>query len=87
MSKLSKRKTRLLVETDNTVYDRRRQREIVVELKPSYMVLRLKGTRAVYTITYTSALNQAIRNEAARKRLEKANGKKLCCESKKRRVS
>ena len=73
--KLSQRKSKLVVETDNAVYDRRRQREIVVELKPSYMILRLKGTRAVYTITYPSALNQAIRNEAVRKRLEKAKQK------------
>ena len=75
MSKLAERKTRLMVETDNAVYDRRRQREIVVELKPSYMILRLKGTRAAYIITYTSVLNQAIRNEAIRKRLEKAKKK------------
>jgi hypothetical protein len=74
-SKLSQRKTRLLVETDNAVYDRRRQREIVVELKPSYMIMRLKGTRAVYTITYTSAFNQAVRNEVARRRLEKTKKK------------
>jgi hypothetical protein len=74
--KLAQRKTRLLVETDNSVYDRRRQREIVVELKPSYMILRLKGTRASFTITYTSVLNKAIANEVLRKRLEKANKKK-----------
>ena len=74
--KLAQRKTRLLVETDNVLYDRRRQREIVVELKPSYMIMRLKGTRAVYTITYTSAFNQAVRNEVARKRLEKAAKKR-----------
>ena len=73
--KLAQRKTRLLVETDNSVYDRRRQREIVVELKPSYMILRLKGTRASFTITYTSVLNKAIANEVLRKRLEKAKKK------------
>lgn len=75
MSKLEGRKTKLVVETANAVYDRRRQREIVLELKPSYMVLRLKGTRAVYTLAYTSAFNLAIRNEATRKQLEKAKKK------------
>lgn len=76
MSKLEGRKTKLVVETANAVYDRRRQREIVLELKPTYMVMRLKGTRAVYTLAYTSAFNLAVRNEVARKRLEKANEKK-----------
>jgi hypothetical protein len=72
MSKLSQRKSKLVVETDNAVYDRRRQREIVVELKPGHMVFRLKGTRQSYVLSYTSALNLAIRNEVARRRLEKA---------------
>jgi hypothetical protein len=77
MSKLTERKSRLVVETANTVYDRRRQREILMELKPDYMVLRLKGTRAQFVLSYTSALNLAIRNDKLRKQLEKAKIKKV----------
>jgi hypothetical protein len=75
MSKLSQRKSKLIVETENTVYDRRRQRQIIVELKPGYMIFRLKGTRGSFVLSYTSGLNLAIRNDAARKRLEKTRRK------------
>lgn len=75
MSKLSQRKSKLVVETDNAVYDRRRQRQIIIELRPGYMSLRAKGTRQSFVLSYTSALNLAIRNEMARKRLEKLNKK------------
>ena len=78
MTKLSQRKSRLVVETSNAVYDRRRQREIILELKPGYMILRLKGARRNFPLSYTSALNLAIRNQQAQKRLER---------EKKRRVS
>lgn len=76
MSKLAARKSRAIFETGNAVYERRRQRQIVLELKPEYMILRLKGTRRSFVLSYTSALNTAIRNEAIRKRLEKARNKK-----------
>lgn len=72
MSKLSERKSKLVVETANAVYDHRRQRQVIVELKPDYMVYRLKGTRGQFILSYTSALNLAIRNEILRKKLEKA---------------
>ena len=74
-SKLTQRKSRLVVETGNTVYDRRKQREILMELKPDYMLLRLKGTRAQFVLSYTSALNLAIRNDKLRRQLEKAKKK------------
>ena len=72
MSKLSQRKSRLIVETENAVYDRRRQRQIILELKPGYVIFRLKGTRASYAGSYTSLLNYVIRMEALRKKAEKA---------------
>jgi hypothetical protein len=77
VSKLTERKSRLVVETANTVYDRRREREILMELKPGYMILRLKGTRAEFNLSYVSALNLAIRNDKLRKQLEKAKLKKV----------
>ena len=75
MSKLEDRKSRAVFETGNAVYDRRRQRRIIVELTPGYMTLRAKGTRQTFVLSYTSALNLAIRNAAALKRLEKTKKK------------
>lgn len=72
MSKLSQRKSRLVVETENTVYERGRNRKIIVELRPGYAIYRLKGTRRMVVVSYTSALNLGIHNEALRKRLEKS---------------
>lgn len=75
MSKLVNRKSRLVVETGNSVYDRRRERQVIVELKPDYMIYRLKGTRGQFVLSYTSALNLAIRNDKLRRQLEKAKKK------------
>jgi hypothetical protein len=75
MSKLTERTSKLVVETACAVYDRRRERAVIVEFKPTYMIYRLKGTRGSYTLTYTSALNLAIRNEKLRKQLEKTKKK------------
>lgn len=76
MNRLLNRKSRLIVETENAVYDRRKARPVIVELKPDYMILRPKGSRRSSMISYTSCLNLAIRNEIARQRLEKAKAKK-----------
>jgi hypothetical protein len=72
MTKLLGRKSRLVVETENCIWQKRKTRPIIVELKPDYMLIRIKGTRSLYVISYTSCLNQAIRNEIQRKQLEKA---------------
>jgi hypothetical protein len=76
MTKLIKRKSRLIFETENVVWERRKNRPIIVEPKPDYMLMRIKGTRSVWSISYTSCLNLAIHNEKVRKQLEKARQKK-----------
>ncbi len=73
MSKLLHRKSKLVVETENCVWERRKTRAIIVELKPDYMALRVKGTRTVYFLSYTSALNMAISKEIARKAKNKGS--------------
>jgi len=65
-----------VVETENCVWERGKTRSIVVEFKADWMELRAKGTRAIYCLSYTSALNLAISKERARKKLEQANKKK-----------
>ncbi|HEX5426615.1 MAG TPA: hypothetical protein VFW94_23965 [Candidatus Acidoferrales bacterium] len=77
MSKLATRKSRAVFETDNSIWERRRNRAIIIELKPDFMVFRIKGTRREYPLSYTGALNKAIANEALRRRLEKAKKKGL----------
>jgi len=76
MNNLLKRKTRLVVQTENCVWERGRTRPIVAEFKADWMELRAKGTRAVYCLSYTSALNLAIRNEIFRKKMEKLKANK-----------
>lgn len=77
MSKLESRKSKAIFETANAVWQRRKERQIILELKPGYMLLRLKGTRQVYSLSYTSALNVAIRNHKLRIQLEKAKKRGL----------
>lgn len=77
MGNLQQRKSRAVFETTNAVWQRHREHPIIVELKPEYMTLRLKGTRRVEIISYTSALNLAIRNRIFRDRMEKAKAAKV----------
>jgi hypothetical protein len=78
MTALSERKTRLQVETANTVWERHTDRPILVELRPAYMVLRLKGTQRRYSVTYRACLDLAInleRSECRREREQKRTKK------------
>lgn len=72
MRKLEDRKSRAIFETTNAVHERGKQRQVVLELKPGYMMIRVKGTRAQHYLSYTAALNLAIRNEVAARKLERA---------------
>lgn len=64
---LSKRKSKLQFETSANV----RNRNIMVEVSPFGMRLRLKGTRTTYEVSWEGALWQGIKNEADRQRQEK----------------
>lgn len=72
MGSLEKRKSRAIFETTNTVWERRRERRLIVELKPEFMIFRMKGTRRKEVISYTSAFNLAIRNRHFTERMAKA---------------
>ena len=73
MGSLEKRKRRAIFETTNTVWERRRERRLIVELKPEFMIFRIKGTRRPAEIlSYTSAFNLAIRNRHFTERMAKA---------------
>lgn len=76
MSKLSARKTRCVLEFSDTVRERGKLREIVFELNPYGIKVRLKGLRGSYEITPASVYNSAVARFVAQKRAEKLAAKK-----------
>lgn len=80
MTSLAKRKTRLLIETSDTVRERGRSREVVIEATPHIALVRLKKTRTVYPISYAAIYHAAVRlavaeQLAARKAAKKARAR------------
>jgi hypothetical protein len=76
MTSLSKRKRRLIVETADVVRERGRLREVVIEATPHVALIRLKGTRTVYPISYAAIYSQAVKLEVAKLQAEKKGAKK-----------
>ncbi len=76
MSKLCERKSRLVAEFSETIRERGRSREIIVQLSPYNIKVKLKGTRTWYDLSPASCYNLAVAKEVARIRAErKAKGK------------
>lgn len=71
MTKLCERKSRLIAEFSETIRERGRSREIVVQLSPYNIKVKLKGTRTWYDLSPASAYNLAVAKEVARIRAEK----------------
>ena len=71
MSKLCERKSRLVAEFSETIRERGRSREIVVQLSPYNIKVKLKGTRHWYDLSPASCYNLAVAKEVARQRAEK----------------
>lgn len=76
MTKINERKTRLVIETSDTVREHGRYREVIVEAHPLHATVRLKGMRTAYTIDWASVWSMAVKAEAERVRREKKAGKK-----------
>lgn len=75
MSRLEKRKTRLIVEFSETVRSRGKHREIVMELSPYGLQIRLKGLRTSLPISPGAIYDQAAKLEANRVLAEKRAAK------------
>ena len=75
MGKLGKRKTRLIFETLDQVFERG-NREVVVEARPFHAAVRLKGTRTTYTLPWSTIFQLAVRAELARRKAEREKAKK-----------
>ena len=71
MTNLRSRKTRCIVMFDETIRERGKAREIVMELNPWTVKVRLKGLRGSYEIPAASIYNRAVAIAVERKRAEK----------------
>ncbi len=71
MTRLSDRRTRLIVTTGGEIKERGKYRAVVLELKPQVMMVRLLGTRHTLPISYEDLYMTAAKREADRKRAEK----------------
>jgi hypothetical protein len=72
MAKLAKRKSRLSVEFSDTVRERGKLREVIMDFTPFVVSVRLKGLRTSYPITAASIFNRAVMIATEKKRAEKA---------------
>jgi hypothetical protein len=76
MSVLANRKTRCVLEFSDTIRERGKLREIIFELSPYGVKVRLKGLRAAYDITPASIYTAAVSRFVAAQRAEKLAAKK-----------
>lgn len=76
MSVLSKRKTRCVLEFSDTVRECGKLREIIFELSPYGISVRLKGLRSSYEITPASVYTTAVMRQLSRLKAEKLAAKK-----------
>lgn len=64
-------------ETLSEVRERGKMRAIIVELRPTFVVVRLKGLPSSrYTVTYAQMFNAGAKNAADQVRRERAEAKK-----------
>lgn len=61
MMRVAQRKTRLVFETDDFIFERGQNRQIVIDAKPAYCTMRLKGQRRTFAIGYAAIYQEAIR--------------------------
>jgi len=71
MTRLASRKSRLLIETSDMVRERGKLREVILEPHPYTVVVRLKGMRQRYEVSYAGIYNLAARLAAEKARQER----------------
>jgi hypothetical protein len=76
MTRIDKRKSRLVFETSECVRERGRLREVIFEAENGYvMKVRLKGMRTGYEISPAGIYNLAVRVSVERARAERKKGR------------
>jgi len=63
MTRLDQRKTKLSFETQSTIFEQGEHRAVIVECHPKYALLRLKGKRKGYSISWDAMVRVAARLE------------------------
>jgi hypothetical protein len=75
MTALSQRKSKLTFETGDTMRERGRSREIIIEAEDTFAYVRLKGTRTRFAIEWSAIYTAATKLAAAQQRRERLAGK------------
>jgi hypothetical protein len=76
MTSLSQRKSRLTFETGDTIRERGRSREVVIECENTFAFVRLKGTKTRFQIEWGAIYHAAAKLAAAQVRREKLAARK-----------
>lgn len=76
MAKLAKRKTRLECEFSDTVRERGQLREVIMEITPYLITVRLKGLRQRYEVSPAGIYQQAVLTAVEKARAEKKAAKR-----------
>jgi hypothetical protein len=71
MSALANRKTRLIFETEDAVRERGAVRQVIVHATPRFALMRLKGLRRKFLVSYAAVYALAVRIEVEARRAEK----------------
>lgn len=76
MTSLVERKSRLVFETSCEVRAKGRYRQVVIEARPEYAIIRLKGIHSKYMLPWDAIHDLAARLQAEKLRREKAEKRK-----------
>lgn len=76
VSNLETRKTKLQFTTASTFRDGRKPRRIVIEAEPTFVYVRLAGTRKRYAMPFDAIYSAAVKMHVAAERAEKKAAKK-----------
>ncbi len=71
MRRLAQRKTRLIFETEDCIFERGQNRQIVIDARPAYCLLRLKGQRRTFGVSYAAVYHEALHRAAESERRQK----------------
>jgi hypothetical protein len=71
MTALTSRKTKLVIETSDTIREQGKYRPVLVEAHPLHATVRLKGMRSSYDIPWSAIWSMAVKAEAERVRRDK----------------
>jgi hypothetical protein len=74
MPYLLERKTRIIFVTASSVQAKRKPREIVIETRPEFAIVRLNGTKEQYPLPWEKIYNVALEHHEENLRLEARAG-------------